>query len=654
MAKRNSVEGLGWETQTAPLPGAPYFLAPEIFNGDKGSVASDVYSFGLLIDSLTTSRNAFSYLSDEELIYRKLNEDPEAPRLRSTGLPQVWDEVILACLRRDPAERPSRPADVVKLLEGDPSAAALPGQVERIAPTGAGKPVWMSRRGWIAAAGLVGATVSAAGISAISKPTLKGVVLVLPIRNLTTRREYDQLCLGTGNELVRRLRFFPQLQVFSVSPSWKLEKTELERTRFSLESSLEFVDGAAWITARIYENLTGLSISEWKLLASLENPAGLEKEMADRTIEGLHNAFSTNRVAATFRSFLPQPILAASQGMPAQASKVNAAIALYQRGQQVALARSAASALEAISCFERAIALDDKFSLALAALADIQQVLLLFNRGRTQELLATALSYAEKAVATDPGLPECHVSRASAHQNLWDWRESEKSYLSAIEVNSRHPKAHSWYAGLILQFGRMAEGLRRAERGLQLDPFDHLQQSTYGLYLWLAGKPLEAVNHLEGVLKRSNIINVHINLGQAYATLAGESREPEATLYYAKSIAAASEVRNREMVSAGGLDPGYLKWSDLLFNQAYARRGDMNAARLYAQRLERGFESGNISASAVAWAYSMVREPGKAIDLLRIGQTVREREMLYLKVHPLFRNLHGEKGFQRLLSEMDL
>lgn len=676
LAKRCDPGDAAWETQTAGIHGAPYFMSPEAFEGQGDSIAADVYSFGLVIDSLVTERNAYPSESFAELVYVKTREEPEAPSERSTGLPAVWEDVILACLQRDPAKRPQRPLELVKLLECDRTAIALPPRTTTVRKSGISvlgqrstapmrdldqftrarfsslRSQPLSRRAWIGAVTAIGLAVPAT-LALYPRESLEGSLLVFPFRNLTTRPEFDQFCAGTEEELVRLLRYFPKLQIFQVPVGWKLQRSDLEKGRFSLEGSLAFVDGSAEFSMRIRENASSKVTAEWKLPSPVNNAVEVQAEINARTVSELRKTFSS--VDFLHKIWQTGHVLKKdSLDGPRPTTENDAALREYRDGQDVARTRSPASALRAIACFERAIAHDPKFALAYAALADIQQVLLLFNRGSTEQLLAEALDYAERAVALDSTLPECHVSLASARQNLWKWPESDQSYRAAIAANPKYPKAHNWYGGFLLQFGQMLPALSRVKQGLLLAPFDDLQQASYGFYLWLAGRSREAVSHLEGLLAHTNIINVHINLGQAYATLARELSEPEATVYYSQCLTTAAEVRRRELADAGGVDPGYLKWSDVIFNQAHVSRGDLNAARHYAHRLEKGMEAGKISASAVAWAYSMINERRRALELLDEGRTVREREMLYLLVHPLYRNLRGEAGFRRLVRDMQL
>ena len=45
---------------------------------------------------------------------------------------------------------------------------------------------------------------------------------------------------------------------------------------------------------------------------------------------------------------------------------------------------------------------------------------------------------------------------------------------------------------------------------------------------------------------------------------------------------------------------------------------------------------------------------GFSLDLLDQGLAAKEREMLYLRIHPLYRNLHPEKRFWQIVQQMRL
>jgi hypothetical protein len=75
---------------------------------------------------------------------------------------------------------------------------------------------------------------------------------------------------------------------------------------------------------------------------------------------------------------------------------------------------------------------------------------------------------------------------------------------------------------------------------------------------------------------------------------------------------------------------------------------------LYVERLEHGVSSGKLSASSVAWAHAAAGNTKRAIELLEMGLERHEREMLYVKVAPLFRPLYSHPRFQAILNRMQL
>ncbi len=108
-----------FETQVRVQGGAPFFMAPELFESERPSRASDMYAFGLLIDEMVTERRAFEADSLHGLMLQKLGEGPERPSRRSTGLPRVWEQAILRCLSRDPRDRPASARGVCASLDDD-------------------------------------------------------------------------------------------------------------------------------------------------------------------------------------------------------------------------------------------------------------------------------------------------------------------------------------------------------------------------------------------------------------------------------------------------------------------------------------------------------------------------------------------------------
>src|SRR5215813_9469313 len=108
------------------ISGTPAYMAPEQLSGKGASVRSDVYALGLVLYELSTGHRVFDGASLAELKRKHAEDPPTAPSALSPGFDPAVERVILRCLEKDPAARPTSVSRVAAALPGgDPLAAAL-------------------------------------------------------------------------------------------------------------------------------------------------------------------------------------------------------------------------------------------------------------------------------------------------------------------------------------------------------------------------------------------------------------------------------------------------------------------------------------------------------------------------------------------------
>jgi len=106
--------------------GTPAYMAPEQLEGREVTTRSDVYSLGLVLYEIFTGKKAFEGKTLAEAIRTRGDAAPASPSLLVPDLDPAVERVILRCLERDPAQRPSSALSVAAALPGgDPLAAAL-------------------------------------------------------------------------------------------------------------------------------------------------------------------------------------------------------------------------------------------------------------------------------------------------------------------------------------------------------------------------------------------------------------------------------------------------------------------------------------------------------------------------------------------------
>jgi predicted Ser/Thr protein kinase len=106
--------------------GTPAYMAPEQLAGGAVTVASDLFSLGLVLYELFTGQRAINVSSIADLV--ALHEDGAIPPPSTLvrDLSPAVDHAVMRCLQRDPAARPSTARAVAAALPGgDPLAAAL-------------------------------------------------------------------------------------------------------------------------------------------------------------------------------------------------------------------------------------------------------------------------------------------------------------------------------------------------------------------------------------------------------------------------------------------------------------------------------------------------------------------------------------------------
>ncbi|MDQ0582458.1 serine/threonine-protein kinase [Streptomyces rishiriensis] len=99
-----SVTGDSRLTQTGAVIGSPGFMAPEQLRGDAVTPASDVFCLGSVITYAATGTLPFGSADSgaHALMFRIAEDEPDL-----SGVPEGIADLVRACLRKDPAARPS-------------------------------------------------------------------------------------------------------------------------------------------------------------------------------------------------------------------------------------------------------------------------------------------------------------------------------------------------------------------------------------------------------------------------------------------------------------------------------------------------------------------------------------------------------------------
>jgi hypothetical protein len=114
LAKAASGHGL---TSTGALLGTPNYMAPEQLRGKAVDVRTDLYALGALAFHLLTGRPPFAGDNPIAVGFAHLTEPPPTVRSLRPDVDAALEQMVLAALAKDPAQRPASAADFRKAVE---------------------------------------------------------------------------------------------------------------------------------------------------------------------------------------------------------------------------------------------------------------------------------------------------------------------------------------------------------------------------------------------------------------------------------------------------------------------------------------------------------------------------------------------------------
>lgn len=164
---------------------------------------------------------------------------------------------------------------------------------------------------------------------------------------------------------------------------------------------------------------------------------------------------------------------------------------LYLRGRQLFHQFSRKSFERAREMFRRATALDPKYALAHAGLADCCSYLYLYWEP-TVDNLRMADSASRQALVLSPRLAEAQVSRAVALSTLRNYAEAEQAFRAAIAIDPSLFEAHYFFGRAYLAQGRLKEAIAPLRSACKARPEDYQAPTLLGSAYTGLGRPQAA------------------------------------------------------------------------------------------------------------------------------------------------------------------
>jgi tetratricopeptide (TPR) repeat protein/tRNA A-37 threonylcarbamoyl transferase component Bud32 len=595
-----------------PLRAAtPAYVAPEQLQQHSESLATDIYSFGVVLFEMMTGDLPFTGESAWDIAQKRLFQSPIPPRRIQPELPQSWENVILRCLALDPAKRYVNVLEVADALGCMKAGRGLSRRV-----------FWMLAVASVASPAILVWKLGPHATPHVFQPP------VIAVLGLQAGPGLQYLADGIADRVADDLASVPGIRVIARSVTRQLPQVPANTTQLSALHATHSLSGRVerggeqtHINVALAQ--VGVGPQIWSATFDLndEEIEGISRRIARGLIHGLHLDSKLGEPSSSDRRLTDSA----------------EAYQLYLLGRYHAERRDTDSLNESVVCLERAVALDPQFAAAYAALGASLHLLSPKDGIPRAEYISRANDAAERALKLDSQLAEAHLVIASNLQFWdWEWRLAEEHFRKAIELAPNLAMAHHWYSKLLYPEGRFPEALTEIGRALELDPFDRSQQIARGTILLDQGRVDEAISQYRMVVSYDPAhSNAYVPLSCAYAA---KGLLPEAIEAASRAIA----LTNRASFALSQL--GHL----------YALSGQNDQARKILAELEHRYQSGMASACEIAAVYAGWRESSKTLEWLARAIPARDTVLTILKVDPQFAFLRSDLRLEAILVRVRL
>jgi serine/threonine protein kinase/tetratricopeptide (TPR) repeat protein len=658
-------------TNPGAVVGTTGYMSPEQAQGEPVDARSDIFSFGVVLYEMVAGKAPFTGPTDSHVRVSIIDHHPAPLTEHSAEVPRHLERIVSKALSKDKSKRYQTITDLKLDLEQlreelhlsesgiRESEARSPRMTQSTGPVSSRptvvdtKPVGaaptVSSLEYIVNGvgrnkGVLFAVLGAISVAVVAtiyfysgRRTIDSVA-VLPFVNDSNDPNAEYFSDGVTESIIRSLSQISDLKVMSRSAVFRFkgQNVDPQQAGRSLKVGAVLAGRVVRQGDRLIIETELIDVSDGSQLWSAEYNNSVSEILAVQ-----------DEISRKISESLRLRLTGEDVQKLGKRDTTNAeAYELYLKGRYFWNKRNEEGLRNGIKYFNEAEEKDPTYALAYSGLADSYALLSDIGVVKPADEMPKAKAAAQRAVDIDPTLSEAYTSRAFvklAHD--WDWLGAEADFKKALELNSKYPTAHQWYASYLMQMGKFGPAKAELEKAHQLDPLSPIINSNLGHYAYLENRYEEAIELINKTLEMvPDFWVAHHYRGLAYlmkgmyeeaiAEFRGVLRSPGQGPLTEAALESNPEV-------AGSL--GF----------AYAAAGKRQEAEDILQRLRKLSDKRYVSPRYVAIVYTGLDKKTEAIEQLEKAYESRHPGLVLIRIDPLFDRLRGEDRFKRLVQRFE-
>ncbi|HUQ48179.1 MAG TPA: protein kinase [Gemmatimonadaceae bacterium] len=446
-------------THTGTSIGSPAYMAPEQVAGDPNiDHRADLYSFACMGYELITGDPPFSGQSPQRVMAAHIAEKPKPIESVRPDVPHDLALIVMRCLEKEPADRPSSADEIVNALSSVTTSGA---RQLRISPSDTASNAGKRIRTAIILVVLLLA-LGALFKKLTGKATTGAVdrsVAVLPLANLSGDKANDYFGEGLAEEITGALAK-AGLHVVGRSSAFALSAKGFGAGEIARQLHV----------GNVLQGSVQRSGDQVRISMSLISGSDESVVWSERYDRPIKDVFAVQDEIARAVASQLKVKLSDDQRLTRVDTQDPEAHSAYLQGLYLWNRRNAQGLRKAIALFADAVRRDPTYAQAYGGMAMAYVVMPAYDDIGNDDMLRLGRESAARALALDSENVQALTALGYTDALEYKNASSEKMFSRAIAADSTFATARFWHGLLLLQQMRNEEALAEIQHARALEP----------------------------------------------------------------------------------------------------------------------------------------------------------------------------------------